>query len=62
MTFEQRLDGSRGKNVVSRGNTQCKDLSVGSLARCAGGAIREQGDQGKVSEGDRGRKIVKIVK
>ena len=43
MTSEQRLEGSTGKNIAGRGNTPCKDLSVGSLARCAGGAVREQG-------------------
>lgn len=31
MAFEQRLEGSAGKSVVGRGNSQCKDPRVGGL-------------------------------
>ena len=54
--------GGRGQKVKGSGEHPVPDLSVGSLARCAGGTIREHGAYGKVSEGERGRKIVKIVR
>lgn len=62
MTFEQRLEGSRGNSMGAEGTASAKVLEWEACLLCHTNGGQVAVKQGKVCQGERSRKVAKIIR